>query len=358
MKRHNNWDWSAILFVVFAAALGALVNRYVSKIADRVENNFGYLPDPQGTKEFLATLDKPNFSEAGAECIKNNKPVDTFLYRFADKAHREVYGEPLKLWNQGSHGSCVSFGWALGSYISQSVDWSEGELPEPPRLVATEPIYGGSRTSARLPPVSFAGWSDGSYGGAAARWVSGLKNGTGGILYRQKYGDVDLTSYSIPLSRNWGAYGVPADLAEEANKHCAKAVALVDSWDSLVAAINSGFCVPICSTVGFAATNVRDKDGFLPRGGTWAHCMLVCGTRFKDGPGGRDGALVANSWGTTWVTGPRWPADQPEGSFWCTKEDMEAILRQGDSFAIGGVDGFKWRDLNHREWMGTLGMAF
>jgi hypothetical protein len=26
-------------------------------------------------------------------------------------------------------------------------------------------------------------------------------------------------------------------------------------------------------------------------------------------------------------------------------------LRQGDSFAIGGVDGFKYRDLEHAEWM-------
>lgn len=351
MTRRTEWTWSAFVFAVLAAVLGTLVSRYVVRIADHVESNFGYRPDPAATARFLSTLDKPNFAQAGRDCLDNVVRKDTFLWRYADEAHRAVYGKPFHVWNQGSAGTCVSFGWGMGSYISQCVDWKTGKLQQPPKLVATEPIYGGSRTAGRLPPVSFAGWSDGSYGGAAARWCAGLKNGTGGILYREKYGNIDLTTYSIPVSRNWGAYGVPADLAKEANKHRAVAVALVDSWDSLVAAINSGYCVPICSNVGFAATSVRDKDGFLPRGGNWAHCMVIVATRFKEGPGGRDGALVINSWGTSWVSGPKWPSDQPDGSFWASRADIESILRQGDSFAIGGVDGFKFRDLEHREWM-------
>jgi hypothetical protein len=278
---------------------------------------------------------------------------DTFLYRAADQAHVAVYGKPLTLWNQGSAGTCVSFGWGLGSYIGQSVDWTQGQLPAPPKLVATEPIYGGSRTYGRMPPVTNAGFSDGSYGAAAARWVAGKCKDplVGGIVYREQVGKYDLTRYSIDLSRQWGAYGPPRDVATEAAKHRAVAVAQVSTYDELVAAITSGYCVPICSNVGFAATNVRDKDGYLPRGGQWNHCMLVCAIRFADGPGKRDGALVANSWGTRWVTGPRWPSDQPEGSFWVSREDMESILRQGDSFAIGGADGFPWRKLEHREWM-------
>jgi hypothetical protein len=119
----------------------------------------------------------------------------------------------------------------------------------------------------------------------------------------------------------------------------------------LVAAVTAGYCVPICSDVGFAATRTRDSDGFLPRGGTWNHCMVVIGVRFADGPGKKDGCLVLNSWGPNWVAGPKWPADQPDGSFWCTRANIEAILRQGDSFAIGGVTGFPWRKLEHKEWL-------
>lgn len=316
-------------------------------------DNFGYSPNPAGVAKFLEELDEPRFAQAGSECMKKIVRKDTFLYQYANRAHLDRYGKPFTLWNQGSAGTCVSFGWGLGSYIGQSVAWAHDEVEKAPLLVATEPIYGGSRTLARLPPVTFAGWSDGSYGAAAARWVSGKCKdpAVGGILYRQVYGQHDLTAYSINTSRQWGAYGPPREIAVESAKHRALSVAQVSTWDELAAAICSGYCVPVCSNVGFEATNVRDKDGFLPRGGTWNHCLCVIGIRFADGTGKRDGALIANSWGTRWVTGPRWPDDQPEGSFWATRADIEAILKQGDSFAIGSVAGFPWRKLEHKEWM-------
>jgi hypothetical protein len=65
----------------------------------------------------------------------------------------------------------------------------------------------------------------------------------------------------------------------------------------------------------------------------------------------RDGVLVMNSWGPNWVRGGKHPPDQPEGSFWITRGDVEAILAQGDSFVIGSVDGFKARELVNDGWM-------
>lgn len=349
--RRQSWTMSAVGFVIVASFFGALVQRLTNHLADRVEARFGYTPNPAGVREFLAELEQPTFRGAAPEIVAAARGRDTFLYRHADRAHRAVYGKPFEVWNQGPHGSCVSFGWALGSYIGQAVDWTEGEVSEPPRLVATEPIYGGSRTAGRLPPITFAGYSDGSYGAAAARWVVGTKAGVGGILYRQKYGSVDLTTYEIPRSREWGANGVPADLAKVAMQHTATGVALCDSWDSLAAAIENGMCVPVCSNVGFATTNVRDADGFLPRGGNWSHCMTIIGIRYKANGSPRDGGLVANSWGTGWVRGSRWPADMPEGCFWADRKDIEAILAQGDSFVIAGVNGWKARDIDHGNWL-------
>lgn len=350
----GRWTFSALAFVVVCAVLYTLTARYVGRLADHLEHNFGYRPNPAGVAEFLAELDQPRFAEAGADCIANAKQADTLLYRFADRAHREVYGRPFELWNQGSAGTCVSFGWALGSYTGQSVDYAQGRRKDPPKLVDTSSLYAGSRTYGRQPPVAFAGWSDGSYGAAAARWVAGrCKDPTvGGILFCERYGDHDLTAYSITRSRTWGAYGPPREIAVEANKRKAQAVAQVATWDELAAAIQSGYPVPVCSNVGFAATSTRDQFGALPRGGTWAHCMCIIGIRFAANhtDGTPDGALIANSWGTTWCRGPRWPADQPEGSFWASRADVEAILRQGDSFAIGGI-GFEYRDLEHREWL-------
>jgi hypothetical protein len=358
--RRSDWSWSAIAFVIFAAVMGTLVSRYVSRLAERVESNFGYDPNPEGTQEFLRELDQPMFRQAGAEVIAGAKGNDAYLYRFADRCHRQKYGKPFGPWNQGPHGSCVSFGWAMGSYVGQCVDHVTGGLAECPLLVATEPVYGGSRTAGRMPPVTLAGYSDGSYGGAAARWVSGrCKDPTvGGILYRQKYGDVDLSSYSIARSQAWGNAGVPKPLAIEANKHTAKAVALCEDWDSLVAALESGMCVPVCSNVGFASGD-RDADGFCRRASTWNHCMVAISVKYakNNGPGSpnpmknpRDGVLIMNSWGS-YVGGGKHPADQPDGSFWITRQDAEAILAQGDSFVIGSVSGFKYRDLDHAGWL-------
>jgi hypothetical protein len=350
-RRQQMWSWSAIGFVVVAAIVGALVERATHRIAAGVESRFGYTPNPEGVREFLAELDHPEFKGAAPDVLRNAKGRDTFLFRHADRAHRAVYGRPFEVWNQGNHGSCVSFGWAMGSFVGQAVDWTEGELSDPPKLVATEPIYGGSRTAGRLPPITFAGYSDGSYGAAAARWVVGTKAGVGGILYRQKYGSVDLTTYDIQTSKEWGANGVPAALAKQATEHTAQGVALCDSWDSLAAAIENGMPVPICSNVGFATTNVRDADGFLPRGGNWSHCMVVIGIRYKANGSPRDGALICNSWGQSWVRGGRFPDDMPEGCFWADRKDIEAILAQGDSFVIAGVNGWKARDLDNGAWL-------
>jgi hypothetical protein len=350
----NPFHWKWVLAGAMISLLGWGLTRAFEDVGGRIRAqtaNYGYTPNPDGVRQFLGELEQPTFREAGEEVILKARGVDTFPYRAAIKAHQAVYQKPFGPLNQGEAGTCVSMGWAMGSYVGQCVDWTQGRLAQPPPMVATEPIYGGSRTAARLPPISVNSGGDGSYGAAAARWVSGLKNGQGGILYRQKYGDLDLTLYSIPLSREWGRNGVPVFLAKQANEHKAQKVALIETWEGLCASLESGYCVPICSNVGFARTNVRDQDGFLPRGGTWSHCMVCVAVRYAKNDGKRDGILVMNSWGKSWVTGPKWPSDQPDGSFWMSKEDAISIISQGDSFAIGGVDGFVYRDLNHFDWM-------
>ena len=352
MSRANyRWSLSAVVFVIAMAILGALVERVTHKAASAIEGRFGYTPDPVGTREFLRTLDRPLFADAGAAVIKQAKQVDTFLYRFADKAHRQVYGKPFGPWKQGI-GDCVSFGWGMAAYVGQSVSWANGELESPPLLVATEAIYGGSRTAGRLPPITQAGYSDGSYGGAAARWVAGLKNGTGGILYRREYPEADLRIYSPATAKDWGNYGCGGrdgqSLSKEANKHPAKNVALVRNFDEAAASIESGYPVPVCSGVGFSSQ--RDADGFSPRSGSWAHCMCFIAVRHAANDGKRDGLLCINSWGI-FNAGPKWPHDQPDGSFWVSRETVNAMLAGNDSFSVGSVDGFRYRDLDHGNWI-------
>lgn len=360
MRRDSHGiDWRIIgiaLVFIACAVLAGMMARSLDRTIQG--NNFGYTPNPEATRQFLRELDKPRFAQAGAEVVAKAAGRDAFLWRYADKAHREVYGKPFGPWKQ-SIGDCVSFGWGMGSYVGQCVDYSLGRLPAPPLLVATEAIYGGSRCESR--GVSFAGYSDGSYGAAAARWCAGMKSGIGGILYRQDYGNgADLRVYDGSRAKAWGAYGCGGKddggrLDKLANAHRARNVALIETVEQCAASLESGFPVVICC--GLSWSTLRDADGFAartPQG--WAHCQVAIGVRYAKNANGtmknpRDGIAIINSWGSNWQNGGKNPADQPDGCYWISFADADRALREGDSFSIAGVDGFKFRTLDHGGWV-------
>lgn len=339
MQRSRRAAAAAVLLVA-----AAVIAAYYVPAAKRDDENFGYTPDPAGVREFLAELEQPLFAQAGAEAIRRARGVETFLYRPLYRAHQARYGKPFIVGSQGI-GDCVSWGWAHGIWISQAVDWELGRLPEPPLAPATESLYGGSRVEARNKPEGGGGWSDGSYGAACARWSRDW-----GVIYREPVGDHDLTQYSAKRAKSWGNYGNGGNgdkgkLDAEAKRHPAKYVSLVRTWDEAAAAIESGYPVVVCSMQGFGS--VRDSDAFCKATGQWAHCMCFISVRY----GSRPGLLCLNSWGPTYVAGPRWPDDMPDGSFWVEKAVADRMLSAGDSFAVGSIDGFGFRDLHHGNWL-------
>jgi hypothetical protein len=325
-------------------AVGMAVAAYIYRPAPK---KFGYTPDPDGTKQFLSELDKPLFAQAGEEAIRESKGKDTFLYRSAYKAHQAVYNKPWVVGRQGI-GDCVSWGFAHCVWIAQSVDWETGRLANPPPFPATESIYGGSRVEAR--GKKQAGYSDGSYGGAAAKWLRDW-----GLIYRQQYPGHDLTQYSPERAKDWGNWGNGGQndqgkLDLIAKAHPAKHVALVRNFREAAAAIESGFPVAVCSGYGFRS--VRDDQGFCAPSGSWAHCMALVSVRYD-----RPGLLCLNSWGPSWVSGPKFPDDMPEGSFWIDAKVIDGMLAGEDSFAVGSIDGFGWRDLHHGNWLSPTPLA-
>jgi len=352
-RNQKFFTWSLVPLGLFAlavyVALGSLTK------AGRA-GNFGYDADPAGAREFAR--EAGSFREVSDGAVEKATRKNVFLYRYVYESHRKATGQEWRCWDQGDAGTCVSFAFGLGSYAAQCVDAieSDGKVPYPP-IVATEPIYGGARTAGIGRSVHTGG--DGATGFGAARWISGNCQGRpdiGGILYRQAYGSVDLSRYSIPLSREWGRNGVPTDLARLAFKTRATAVANVTTWDELVASLERGSPVVLCSNVGYGRFDkrmpVRDSDGFLERGSPWGHAMLVWAVRHKNPDGtGREGGLIQNSWSERWCEGPRWPDDQPAGSFWASRENIVAALQQGDCWAVGGTTGLTWRELDHGGWM-------
>lgn len=328
---------AAVVCLILTGA-GLLVTRLLRGEAAR----FGYDPDPAGTARFLSELDKPLFAQAGAEALREAQGKDTFLYRAAYKAHEAVYGRPFVVGRQGI-GDCVSWGFAHSVWIAQSVDWETGRLAQPPPFPATESLYGGSRVEARGKKT--AGYSDGSYGGAAAKWIRDW-----GIVYRLQYPGHDLTQYSASRAKDWGNWGNGGQkdggkLDTTAKLHPAKHVALVRSFKEAAAAIESGFPVAVCS--GYSFSTNRDQQGFsarTPQG--WSHCMALIAVRYD-----RPGCLCLNSWGPSWVSGPKFPDDMPAGAFWIDARHIDGMLSGGDSFAVGSVEGFRWRDLHHGDWL-------
>lgn len=308
------------------------------------EGNFGWKPDAKASQEFLNTLPARTLFEANPELREPPKVKPISFQEPTPKEPTLLYRALYKVqpgWQVGSQGigDCVSWGWAHGVDISLAVDKVTGRTSEW-KPAATEAIYGGSRVEARGRKTG--GYSDGSYGAAAAKWVKDW-----GVIWRQQYTTpaVDLTTYSSSRAKQWGNFGCGGEgdngaLDEQAKKFPATQVAQVRSFAEAAAAIESGYPVPVCSGQGFSST--RDAQGFSPARGAWAHCMNFCGVRYNP-----NGLLCLNSWGTKWISGPKWPDDQPDGSFWVSEATATRMLSAGDSFAVSHIKGFPKRALRH-----------
>jgi len=355
MSRSNQWSISAVAFVIVMAILSTLVTQATSKVVARVDGQFGYTPDPEGTRAFLATLgDEKYFSQAGAEAMQEAKGVDTFLYRQMDAAHRARYGKPFVAWRQ-SIGDCVSFGAAGAVFCQDSVSWSLGKLPEPPLVPATEALYGGARVEAMRKPGDgaqpYGGFNDGATGFGAAKFLREF-----GVIYREKVNGIDLTTYSGERAKQWGAYGCGGQndkgvMDGIAKKHPCKHVVAVRTWSELSAALESGYPVTLASSQGFQS--VRNKDGIAEASGTWMHQQVAIAIRHKKNGSPDDLVLILNSWGPNWISGPKVPADMPDGSYWARRSVVETRMLE-DAWAIGDTDGFKYRDIHHGNWLAPV----
>ena len=293
------------------------------------KNLCGYRPNRRATDAYVAALPQPEFRGA-APALMRQAQHDTVLYPALFALNPN--------WRRGSQGigDCVSWGYELACTLLKAIQIVALSRPEMwIAEVATESIYGGSRVEARGRKTG--GWSDGSYGAAAAKWIHDW-----GVLLRQDYSqqtrnaDHNLTTYSAKRAKDWGHWGCGGEHDKDAldlaaREHPVRTVSLVSTFDEAAAALQNGFPVPVCSGQGFSSS--RDDDGFCEPQGRWAHCMCFIGVRY----GSRPGLLCANSWGRS-AKGPFWPDDAPEAITWCAwwvdAEVADRMLAGRDSFAL------------------------
>lgn len=346
MRHDSAWRIVGAAILLGLAALVLL--RSAATLENSVGSKFGYTPDPDGARAFLDELGRERyFSQAAPEAMQKAAERDTFLYRSLQRAHQARYGSPFVVGKQ-LNGSCVAWGAMHAVWISEAIDWELGKTAEPPIAPSTEAIYGGSRCEAR--GKTFAGWSDGSTGFAAAKWLREW-----GVVYRKRYAAVDLTTYNAALEKDWGAYGCGGQndggkMDAEAKRHPCRHVVAVRSWQELCAALEAGFPVTLASSQGFSSR--LGESGIAEASGVWMHQMVACGVRYKANGSPDDLVCILNSWGPNWI-GPqenKYPPDLPAGAFWARRRVVEGML--GDAWAIGSVvSGFDWRDIHHGDWL-------
>lgn len=278
----------------------------------------------------------PDFSklaQAAIAAADNDDPV------FMWEAELKVLKRLLPVWNQGSIGSCVSHGVGRADQdciLSQIASGSREAWPG--AEVCREAIYGGSRVEIGGGRIR----GDGSINAWAVAWLQ--KYGT---LFYKAYPGYDLTDgYSVSRCRQWGDRGCPDELEPIAREHPTLTAAMVKSSGDVWTALGNGYPVCIASNIGFDSPQ---REGFCARRGSWAHSMCVRG-RFIHPSKGRC-FVIQNSWGDylsggdpyIQVQGRADKVQLPSGCFAVTAADMDAVVRQGDSFALSGFKGFPRR---------------
>lgn len=285
---------------------------------------FGWKDDPKAVDAFLSKAQHPLFAVAASPIRGSGKGKVQLLHKVVTQVLDEY---PI---NTQEIGDCVGHGWGGVCDVLRCVRIHTLGMNESfTAPVSTEAIYGGSR-------VEIGGGrlrGDGSVGAWAAEAVMKY-----GLLLRQKYTvgnqTIDLSGYSGERAKLFGQKGIPDALEPIARQNLVKTASLVTSYEDARDAIYNMHPVVVCSNQGF--TNTRDSQGFARAQGSWPHCMYFVAMQDTS----RAGLLCVNSWGKTWISGPK-AHEQPEGSFWVDADVVDRMLRQNDSYAISDLDGFR-----------------
>jgi len=285
----------------------------------------GSVCDPAATARLVATLPMPFFGNTlyGSGAGKLSLPFKAVV-AFEEAAGRKPYDEAQTTGDCVSHAvrNAVDLARANDPDIVTTEDWID--------RTATEPLYGSRGHTGQ---------------GAICSDIVGWAHRTGGCMLRKKYDDlgIDLSLYNASVGIRWGGRGVPANVTSAAAKHRVGTISLIQSWQQARDALANGYGVLACSSVGFQRT--RNAEGVARPSGIWQHAM-AWGAADDTRPGDCR-FKVQNSWGYTWISGPK-VHGQPEGSFWITQDVATRIIEHGGTWAVSNVDGFPRRQL--KDW--------
>lgn len=239
--------------------------------------------------------------------------------------------------SQGNLGSCVSFGTAGAVDILKATEIAEGQREEFKACTSEEPIYFGARV--RIGKNSIRG-----AGAVVAHAITYITKY--GVLAKGKYGNIDLTEYSVERCQKWGTgSGFPPTLEDISKETIVQEFARVKSWEEFRDSIATGFPIVTGSSLGFSSQT--DNEGFCKQSTTWNHSMMGMAV---DDSSKRPGGLISNSWGKGWLKIVKRKLNQPDGCFWADADDIDRMMARGDCWSISNFKGFSKKTDSSVAW--------
>lgn len=302
----------------------------------------GCIDDPVAHAAFIARRRRPYFHQYPA-VRGTGRRTRTFLW----KAYEKVVGQPFVPAKQAL-GDCTGQTLATAADTLTAVQIALLKRPEEWRArSASEPFYAGGRVEIGHYPLTHA-----LFDGCPLEYVVDFAVKYG-VLLRQKYGDIDLTTYRPDLAKAWGmpGVGVPDALEPIAKLHPIKTASLVHNFDEMADAIANGYPVAL----GFHNCGFKfetDHDGFaIPtyrRTKRWAHAVTAVGV---DSVSRRRGACLSNHWGTDWLQGPVHRLGVIPGGFWVDAHLIDRMIAQnGTAIALSNYVGYPRRSVEYQLW--------
>lgn len=255
-------------------------------------------------------------------------------------------------------GDCVSHGQKNANLLTMCCEIVAGKPDEvtgrievapevPPQgvqqgILSTEALYWYRRRAGR----------DGWFCGASAK-VSITESAT---WVRKAYPElgVDLTKYSGRLATQYGRNPPTGEIAELGLKNLFRTATKCSKFEEIRDLLHNGYGINSCGGESFAEK--RDSNGVAARTREgWAHAMAYIGVDDRPATHQKYGGplvLVLNSWGPSWITGPRTILDTtveiPNGSFWAKWSD----LSRRECYAMSGHNGWPAQELPDWGWGG------
>jgi hypothetical protein len=298
---------------------------------DRDHLNLGYTPDPAGVQRLLASLPHPGeLAAAAPHWLGDGMAGDLtpyLAYYEVDVPGWKPKGQEPPYRPQTGN-NCTSEGLMHCLDLLQFMAAAEGVVFERTCVEATY-AFGLFKAGMR--------GDGGCYGGAMARGALEIV----AVPYR----DVgEPHEESGARLRQWASdpAAIVQQLGPKAAPYRVGSVARVTTWEEFCAAIANGRLVTLASNVGY--NTPRDERGICRRRGVWNHQMCGVGVIRSDGV---ETSVILQSWGPNQPSGPT-PFRLPTFAFRAARQDVEAQLAQGDSWAIGRFPGFEKRPIPAR----------